>query len=63
MKKLFSCLFAALCAVGLSIPALADPVAVPDSGEADPAKLTILLVAVAAAAIALIIWVLRDHKK
>ena len=62
MKKLFSCLFTALCLVGLSVPALADPIFLPDV-VGHPLILFILVVAVVALAVAIIIRILNKHKK
>ena len=60
MKHLFRCLFAALCAAGLSVSAFADVLPIP---RAEDPTLVYLVLAVAAVAAAILVILLRKRRK
>ena len=60
MKQLFRCLFAILCAAGLSVSAFADVLPIP---RAEDPTLVILVIALAVVAAAILIILLRRNKK
>ena len=61
MKKLFSCLIALLCILGLSMPAMADVLPRFDFGAS--VVLIVILLGIAAIAAAVIIKIIRQNKK